>query len=319
MAAGAEAAPERRLEGVGEFGPRNWWFVLKRVVVGFGADNLTLVAAGCAFYALLALVPAMTALVLVYGLVADPATVAGQVESLAGVVPADVLGLVAEQLQRLVAEPSGGLSWGLAIALGLALWSASAGMRSLLTALNVAYREEEKRGLIGLGLLGLAFTVAAVVSVFVAIVTIVGVPVVLGVVGLGGVAETLVRLVRWPIIGGLLIIGLAILYRYGPSRARARWRWISLGSIVATVLWLVASIGFSWYVTSFASYNKTYGSLGAVVVLMLWLYISVLVIILGAKLDAETEHETAVDTTTGRPRPLGQRGAAMADHVAPHE
>lgn len=319
MAEGVGERPDRAMHRPTDFSRRNWWFVLKRVVVDIGEDDLMLVAAGCAFYAMLAIVPALTALVLVYGLVADPYTVGSQVETMTGVVPAEVQAFLSEQLERLVAQPATGLSWRLALAVALALWSASAGIKGILSALNVAYHEAEKRSLVTFNAVALTFTVGMILGLIIALIAIVGVPAVLAFVGLGAVTDMAVRLGRWPLIGALLMAGLAVLYRYGPSRARARLRWISVGAAVATVLWVAASIAFSWYVTNFGGYNATYGSLGAVIVVMLWLYISVFVILLGAKLDAEIEHETSVDTTTGPARPMGQRGAFVADRVAPHD
>ena len=308
----------RKLPSPASFRWRNWIYVLKRVLFGIGDDNLSLVAAGCAFYAMLALVPGLTVLVLVYGLVADAQHVGRHLEMLSGLVPGDVMSMLSEQMLRIADQSDANLSWGLAAALTVALWSASAATKSLLLALNIAYREHEKRNLVVFNLVGLGFTLAGIVALVTALATIVGVPAVLGVVGLGQLAEFLMRILRWPLLGALVIVGLAVLYRYGPSRNTPKMRWISPGALTAMGLWLVASILFSVYVGKFADYNATFGSLGAIIVVLFWLYISVFVIILGAKLNGELEHETAVDTTVGTPRPMGHRGAYVADHVARH-
>jgi membrane protein len=251
-----------------------------------------------------------------YGLIADPVQVQEQVAAAAGVIPVEVREIIATELTEMAGASPTGLTWGFAVTLGLALWYASAAMKSLVLALNIALKEEEKRNLIMFNLVGLAFTVLGILGVIVALVTIVGVPAVLAFVGIDEQLDLAVRIVRWPILAIFVVLGLAVLYRFAPSRATARWQWISYGAVLATLIWLIASVGFSIYVSNFGNFNATYGSLGAIVVVLFWLYISMFVIILGAKLNGEIEHATAIDTTTGRPRPLGERGAFFADHVA---
>jgi len=294
---------------------RGWWAVSKRIFTQIGTHNLSLVAAGCAFYTLFSVFPAITALVSLYGLVSDPGQVEQQVQAMQGVLPDEALTIVQNQLSTVASASRQGLSWGLGVSLGLALWTASAAIKSLFTALNIVYREEEKRGFIMFAAQGLVFTLAAIVAVLVAIFAITVVPAVLQLLALGSITEPLIRWLRWPLLAGLMIVGLAVLYRYGPSRSNPRWAWVSWGAVVATVLWVVASIGFSLYVANFGAYDKTYGSLGAVVVLMLWLWISVFVVLLGAELNAELEHQTEHDTTIGEPKPVGERGAFVADHL----
>src|SRR6266550_471599 len=195
------------------------------------------------------------------------------------------------------------------------LWSANAGMKSLFDAFNLVYNEPEKRSFIWLNIISLTFTVSAIVFAFVAMGVLVVVPIVLNFIGLGGATEMVIKIARWPALLIVVTLALAFLYRYGPSREKPQWRWITWGSAGAAVSWLVVSILFSWYAENFGSYNETYGSLGAIIAFMFWIWLSIIVVLLGAELNAETEHQTARDTTTGMPKPLGSRGAAMADTV----
>jgi membrane protein len=195
------------------------------------------------------------------------------------------------------------------------LWSANAGMKSLFDAFNLVYNEPEKRSFIWLNAVSLTFTVLAIIFALIAIGVMVVVPIVLNFIGLGGATEMVVKFARWPALLIVVSVALAVLYRYGPSREKPQWRWITWGSGLAAVSWMVVSILFSWYAENFGSYNKTYGSLGAIIAFMFWIWLSIIVVLIGAELNAETEHQTAQDTTTGRPKPLGARGAAMADTV----
>lgn len=306
--------PGGRAEQPAQIPGRGWWAISKRIYIQIGTHNLSLVAAGCAFFALLAVFPAITACVSLYGLVSDPAQVQAQVQSMQGVLPEQALTIVQNQLRAVASTSQQGLSWGLGLSLAFALWTASAGIKALFSALNIVYREAEERSFVRFAAQGLLFTLAAILAVIVAVFMITVVPAALALLALGPLVEPLVSLLRWPLLALLMMIGLAFLYRYGPSRANPRWTWVSWGAVIATVFWVAASIGFSLYVANFGSYDKTYGSLGAVVVLMFWLYISAFVVLLGAELNAELEHQTAHDTTTGKPQPAGERGAFVADH-----
>jgi membrane protein len=309
------ASEEPKLRTPRDLDYRDWRGVAVRVWNGIGTDNISLVAAGCAFYALLAIVPSLSALVVLYGLIADPAQVQEQVAGTSGLIPAEVQDILVKELSEMATASPTGLSWGLAITMGFALWYASAAVKSLILALNIALKEEETRGVVRFNLVGVALTILLIAGVILALVTIVGVPAVLAFLGLDEQLDFVLRLVRWPILAIFVVLGLAVLYRLAPCRASARWRWISHGAVLATLIWLAASVGFSLYVSNFGNYNATFGSLGAVVVVLFWLYISAFVIILGARLNGEIEHATAVDTTSGRPRPMGQRGAFFADRV----
>jgi membrane protein len=293
-----------------------WWQIAKRVVAQFSAHRIMAVAAGIVFYTLLALFPAIAALVSLYGLFADASTISDNLTALSGVMPGGGMDIIKDQVARLTQDGGSKLGIGLVVGLGTALWSANQGVKALFDGLNIVYDEPEKRGFVKLTLTTLAVTAGALVFVVLALYAIVVLPVVLNFIGLSDTVETLLRLVRWPVLLAVVGLFLAVVYRYGPSRERARWQWVSVGGAFAAVVWLAASGAFSWYVSSFGSYNKTYGSLGAAVGFMTWIWISTIVVLVGAELNAEMEHQTAKDTTTGPPQPTGGRGANKADAVA---
>jgi membrane protein len=278
-------------------------------------DRLLAVAAGVVFYMLLALFPALTALVSFYGLVADPAEIHAHLSLLTGVVPEGGIAIIREQVTRVTDARTGSLSLGFFFGLGLALWSTNSGMKAIIDSLNVVYDEQEKRSFVQLTLVSFAFTIGSFVFVFVAIAAVLVLPVILPWLGVDSVDARLIGLLRWPALLVAVLVWLAVLYRYGPSRAYAQWQWLSVGSVAAALLWLAGSSLFSWYLSNFADYNATYGSLGAAIGLMMWLWLSVIVILVGAELNAETEHQTAHDTTVPPDRPIGMRGAVMADTV----
>jgi membrane protein len=294
-----------------------WKAVLKRTWAETSNDNVGLIAAGVAFYGFLALVPLLGAMVLSYGIVAEPQTVIADVNRLTSVMPADAARLVGEQLMNVVQSSDGKKGFGLLLALALALFGARNAAGAVITALNVAYEEEEKRGFIKVNLLALGITAAAVIVAMVAAVSIAA----LGTLGDLLPAAPDVVLVAGKLASYLLLLlagtaAAAALYRFGPSRASARWTWLTPGSLFAALGWMLLSLGFGLYVASFGNYNATYGSLSAVVVLLTWLYLSSYILIFGAEFNAELEHQTAQDTTTGAARPIGSRGSWVADHVA---
>lgn len=314
---GAQASAEGRQAATPSAIPaRGWWQILKRSAAQASEDRLLTEAAGVTFYTLLALFPALAALVSLYGLVADPATVSQHLAALSGIVPGGGMQIIEEQVQRVTTNRSATLGVGALAGLAVSLWSANQATKSMFDALNVVYEEKEKRSFLRLTLTSLAFTLCGILFAVLAMAAVVVLPVVLGWIGLGGATETLLRLARWPLL--LLAVGLALacLYRWGPSRAEARWRWVTWGSALAALLWLAGSLGFSWYVENFGSYNETYGSLGAAVGFMTWIWLSACVVLLGGEVNAEMEHQTARDTTTGPERPMGTRQARMADTVA---
>lgn len=296
-----------------------WKDILWRTWVEQGKDNISIVAAGVAYYALFAIFPAIAALVSIYGLVFDPAGVEQQINQLADLLPPEALTVLSEQARNVATAPRQGLGFGLLFGLALTLWSASRGTNSLITALNIAYGEEERRGFIRLALLSLGLTIAALLFLIFTLALIVAVPAAINLLGLRGTpVDWIASLARWPILAGAIMVVLAVLYRYAPDRREPKWRWVSWGSAVATIVWILASVGFSLYVANFGSYNETYGSVGAGVILLLWFNLTSYVILMGAELNAEIEHQTARDTTEPEgqgDKPLGTRDAYVADTV----
>lgn len=286
-----------------------WRDILVRTKDAIPADHVSIVAAGVAFFGLLALFPAIASLVAIAGLVLDPADIGGQLQALAGALPENAAEILRTQAQEVTEGAGAGIGIGAAFGLLLSLWSASKGMKTLMEGMNIAYGEEEGRGFVRLNLVALALTLFLIVGLVVALAATVAAPALLGALGLGEGLRAAVSWGRWPLLALLAVLGLAVIYRFGPSRAPARWRWVTPGALTATVLWIAATIGFSVYVRNFGSYNETYGALGGVIVLLTWLWISAFVVLLGAELNSEAEHQTRRDTTT----PEGRRGAATAD------
>jgi membrane protein len=292
-----------------------WKDILWRTYQQISEDRLLAVAAGVVFYGLLAMFPAITAAVSLYGLFAKASTINEHLSLIAGFVPGGAVDIIQEQVNRLISKGDAKLGFGFIFGLGIALWSANSGMKAIMDALNVVYDEKEKRGFIKLNLVSLAFTVSAIASILLAIGAVVVVPLILAYIGLGSFGGLLLSILRWPLLLALVIVGLAVLYRSAPSRREPRWQWLSVGSVFAAVAWLVSSGLLSWYLGNFANYDATYGSLGAAMGLMMWMWISSIVILFGAELNSEIEHQTAQDSTVQGEKPLGARGAAMADTV----
>lgn len=294
---------------------RGWWDILWRVWKEINEDRILLIAAGATFYLLLALFPALAAFVSLYGFVADPRTIADHIAFLGGVLPTGGYELIRGQLQSLAAQDVRSLSIGFVTGLAVAFWSAMNAIKSLFEGLNVAYGEREKRSFLMVTLVAFGFTVGAMLVGIAMIVSVGVIPALFALLAIDGWTETIVNLLRWPVLLVLVGAAITILFRYGPSRERAKWRWVSYGAAMATVVWLLASWSFSHYLRNFADYNATYGSLGAVIGFLMWTWISVVILLVGAELNAEMEHQTARDTTTGDPQPMGERGAVMADTV----
>ena len=272
---------------------RGWKDIFWRAYEKMNDNRLLAVAGGVVFYTLLALFPAVTAFVSLYGLIADASTIDQHLSLAAGILPSGAVNILHEQLTRLTSSRTSALSFGFVFGLVFALWSAISGTKAVIDGLNVAYGEAEKRSFIRLSIVSLVFTLGAFLSLALAVSAVVVAPILLTHVGLGGVSPALVRILRWPALLAFVIFGLAILYRYGPSRRQARWTWLSVGSVAAAFGWLVASALFSWYIANFGTYDATYGSLGAAIGMMMWMWISMIVVLLGAQLNAETEHQTA--------------------------
>ena len=265
--------------------------VLWRVYQQMNDNRLLAVAAGVVFYGLLAVFPAITAFVSLYGLMADPSTIHERLSLATGVLPEGALNILNEQLTRLTSHRTSALSVGFIGGLLVALWSANAGAKAIMDALNVAYDETEKRSFVRLNLVALAFTLGTIFALMLALGTVVIAPIVLSQLGSSGANETLVALGRWPILLGLVVLGLTILYRYGPSLSEPQWTWLFPGNVIAAVCWLVLSGLFSWYIAHFGSYDATYGSLGAAIGMMTWMWISMIVVLLGAELNADIQRK----------------------------
>jgi membrane protein len=281
-----------------------WKDILWRTYEQITDDRLLAVAAGVVFYGLLALFPAITALVSCYALVVEPQTINEHLAFLSSFLPEGSFSIVQDQVGRVLSKGNVQL-----------LWSANGGMKAIIDALNVVYDEKEKRSFIKLNLVSLAFTIGGVLGILVASALVIVVPVVFQMIGFGAATEAIVKYGRWPMLAILLLLALAVLYRFAPSRRAAKWRWISIGSVVATVTWMAGSALLSFYLSNFGHYDATYGSLGAAIALMIWMWMSAIIILFGAELNSEIEHQTVADSTTGSAKPLGTRGARMADTV----
>lgn len=313
---GRDAGRGQNADSPTEIPVRGWWDILRRTVQQASADRVVTEAAGVTFYVILALFPALSATVSLYGLFAEPATINDHLSALSGVVPGGGMEIISDQVQRVSSQGGGALGFGAAASLLLSLWSANGATKAIFDALNVVYEEEERRSFLRRTATTLAFTIGAILFALLAIAAVVALPIVLDFVGLGFTVELLLRVSRWPLLLVVIAVLLACLFRYGPSRDTARWRWVSWGGAFAAVGWLVGSAAFSFYVANFGSYNETYGALGAVIGFMTWIWISTAIVLTGAELDAEMERQTEKDTTTGPAQPMGGRGARMADTVA---
>lgn len=311
----AERARGRHAVGPTEIPPAGWGDILWRVWTKFNEDRVSLVAAGATFYLLLGLFPALAAFVSLYGFVADPVTVADHVAYLGGILPSGGIELIGDQLRRLAEQNDSSLSFGFISGFAIALWSANNGMKALFEAMNIAYEEREKRSFIRLNLITLGITLAAMVLGIVIITGVGIIPALLSIFQLGDVASVLISTMRWPILAALVGFAIALLYRYGPSRQNAQWQWVNWGSAAATTAWLVMSLAFSWYLTNLANYSGTYGSLGALIGFMMWTWLSTVILIMGAELNAEIEHQTSRDSTTPPEQAMGERGAVVADTI----
>ena len=309
----AQELPGIHAEKPTEIPWKGWKQILKRAWAENKADNMPIIGGGVAFFGFLAIFPALIAMISLYGLVASPETVARQVEDISAQLPSDASALIGQQLKSIVDNSSSALTLSLVVAILAAIWSASGGVGNLMTAVNLAYDEVETRNFVKLKLTSLALTLGSIVFVLVSFALVAVVPAVFDALPLGIVGTILAQVVRWVLLLGVFAGSLAVLYRVAPDRDAPRFRWVSLGAVIVTVLWALISVGFSVYVDRFGSYDKTYGAIAGVIVLMLWLYLTCYLVLLGAEINAEAEHQTAEDTTEGPPQPMGARDAEMAD------
>ena len=292
---------------------KGWWDIARRVFDKLVEQNVTILAAGIAFFAVLALFPALGAIVTLFALVADPIAVSERFAELSALLPSDVASIIDRQLHKLAGQERQGLGIGLVIGLLFAIWSARRSIDALMRAVTVAYDERETRGLIHMTLISYVMTFGAILLLVLTIALLVALPTVLAWLPLSGLVSLGANAGGWLLFFAVVMFALGVLYRHGPPRRSARVRWLSTGSVVATLLWVLGSAGFSLYVKSFGNFNETYGTLGAIVVLLLWFFVGAYSIVLGAVLNAEMEHQTARDTTVGEPKPMGERGAFVAD------
>lgn len=324
-----EAAPDRNAPAPDALAPgrgrdaqaptdipaKGWKDICWRTYEQISEDRLLAVAAGVVFYGLLALFPAVTAVVSLYALIADASTVNAHIAFLGGFLPQGTFTIIEDQVARVLSRGDVKLGSALVVSLLLAIWSANGGVKAIIDALNVVYDEKEKRGFFKLNAVSPAFTVGGVVGILTAIGLVIGAPVILKFVGLESSTELLIEIGRWPLLAVLLLLALAVLYRYAPSRRSPKWRWISVGSVLATLTWMAGSGLLSFYLANFGDYDATYGSLGAAIALMMWMWMSTIVILFGAELNSEIEHQTTADSTEGDTNPIGSREAKMADTV----
>lgn len=309
MARGREAARPGQI-------PRQGWIdIAMRVKDEVNRDHVGLVAAGIAFYGLLALFPAITACMAIAGLLTEPSGIVAQLEQVGQLLPEQAATIIIDQAQQVAGSQGGGL--GLAAVLGIliAIFSASKGVNSLIEGLNVAYGETDDRSFVKSILLRLALTLFLIFGFLIGAGVAMVLPAVLSALPLGSGTQTIARVASWGALVLLTILGLAVLYRFGPNRSHARWAWITPGAALATVLWVLGSAAFAFYVSNFANYNETFGTLGGVIALLMWLWLSAFIVLIGAEVDSEMEAQTRHDTTTGPEQPMGERGAVKADNL----
>jgi membrane protein len=294
-----------------------WKDILWRTYERSNDDRLLATAAGVVFFGLLAVFPAVTALVSSYGLFADPSRIGANLQTLALMLPEGSFQIVQDQIARVLDKGSVALGWTFLFGLTLAIWSANAGVKAVIDALNVVYEEREKRSFLRLNLLSLTFTIGGIAALLLMVSAVVAFPLALDHLALPPDHRFIASLARWPLLFLVLLTALGILYRFGPSRRPARWEWLGIGTLAAALLWIVGSSALSWYLSNIGNYSATYGSLGAAIGLMMWMWMSAIIVLFGAELNSEIEHQTAVDTTVGNAKPPGHRGATMADTLGP--
>ncbi|MHA6346576.1 YihY/virulence factor BrkB family protein [Roseivivax sp. CAU 1761] len=290
-----------------------WWQIVKRVFWDVINDHVSVVAAGVAFFGLLSIFPAATALISLAGYVLQPEDVQSQLESLVDLLPEDAAAIISDQVLQLTGGDSTATGLAALFALLLTLYGAMRGVKTLMEGINIAYGERETRSFVRLNLTAIALTLVLLIGLIVSLNVVITIPATMAFLGLPAEIELLVSAIKWVVLTAMTVGGLSLLYRFAPARRHARWRWVSPGAVVATFLWMIGTVGFSVYVSNFGSYNETYGALGGVIILLTWLWLSAFIVLLGAELNAGIELQTLADTTVGRERPMGERGAYVAD------
>lgn len=299
-----------------EIPARGWKDIGSRVLKQIKSDHVQIVSAGVAFYFFMALFPTIIAAMSIYGLILDPANIQDHISALSRVLPGEASGMIEGFIKPIISKPSVHLSWSLFLSILISLWSANQGTKALFEGINIAYNEKDTRGFFRKTGLTLLFTIGGLVIGFLSILIVIFFPALIEHIHLGSVVESLLGWSRWLILAGLIILALGVIYKVAPNRDDPELRWISWGSVIATNFWIMSSLLFSWYVKNFGSYGEMYGSLAAVVIMLLWLFLTAFIILLGAEINSEMEHQTRKDTTVGPDQPLGERGGYHADHVA---
>lgn len=304
---GREAEQPRQIPRLG------WLDILWRVKRDMSDDRITMLAAGVAFYALLAVFPAVAAVISLGALILDPQDMANWIVELSQFIPPGAASIIEHQAEEIASNTAAGLSMAALVSLVVAMFVASKGVRGLIVGLNIVYGEKERRGFLTKVLIVTALTVGLIVLPLVSVIFIAGLPLAIGMLGLDSTLVTAINFLRWPLLVLVMMLVIAVLYRFAPYRSSPRWEWLGVGTVIATLLWLLGSAGLSLYVRHVPNFNELYGSLGAVVALLLWFWLSTFSVLVGAELNGEMERQTRCDTTVGEPKPMGQRGAYVAD------
>lgn len=294
---------------------RGWLEIGRRIIKNVERHNLTLISAGVALFSMLAIFPALNVAVSLYALFTSPENIISHMEPLQQLLPEQAFAILKEQLTKLSDAGKATLNLTLVVSVIVGFWLSRKGSAALIKACNIVYDEYEKRPFWGLLLVSFLFTVTGILGFVALALLVIFLPIVLGVLPLGGFVETLLRILRWPILAMIFIFVLECVYRFAPNRKNPKWRWVSVGAVIVTVFWITASIGFTIYVQNFSSYNEIYGTIGGVIILILWFYISAFVVLLGGEINAEMEHQIKADSTVGEDKPMGLRGAYVADTV----
>ncbi|MCW2337555.1 membrane protein [Sphingobium sp. B2D3A] len=314
----AEEIPGAKGDSPLSLPPKAWWAILKRIYVMIGFHNLSLLAAGVAFFSFLAFVPLIASIVLLYGLIGDPQIVASNVNLLRGFVPPEVLTILEEQLLAIVTTSKAAQGFGLVLALAFSIYGAMRSATAMIAALNIIYEEHETRNFfrttgVAAGITVGMVAVGVIGTLAISLFTYAG-RVLSDYIGSG--SALIIQFATWIFAGLLISLTFAVFYRYAPDRRAAKWRWLSVGSVLSTLLWVGITLGFGFYVANLTNYNATYGSLAAVVIFLMWLFLSAFAVLIGAEVNSEMERQTMVDSTIGPDRPIGHRGAVMADNLA---
>ena len=298
-----------------EISLKHWWSILKRIFTSLQKDNIPLIAAGVAFYCLLAIFPLLGSIIALYGLMVSPSELQNHMALLVNVVPNESRYIIEEQLTNLTEKSNSALGWSFLFTLSLSLWSSSKGANALIKACNITYSEAEGRSFLKGILARITCTIFMILTIIVALTCITILPEAINWMTSNAISTEQAMWVTWPVMLALFNIALSALYRYAPHRREAQWRWVTPGSIFATIVWVLASYGFSGYLNEFGNYTKTYGSVGGIIILLMWLYLTAYIILIGAEVNSSIELQTTADSTKGEEKPMGERNAFVADHT----